>query len=591
MQPLSGMDASFLYMEDPRTPMHVGSVLVFDGSMQFADFREMLKSRIHLVPRMQQRLVMVPLGLGKPYWIDDPDFNLDRHIQHIALPRPGGWRQLRQLAARTFSMPLDRTRPLWDMLFVEGLDEIPQVPPGSVAMINRVHHAAIDGVSGADMMSILFDVTKEPRQVPPPEPRRVSAAPNELQVLRQVARKIAGKPARVPLLARDLANVMRAGKEARVKGMEVPPAPFSAPSTPLNKVISQDRCWNTALLEFDRVRVIKETMNCTLNDAVLAICAGALRRYLLDKGALPSDPLVAFVPISTRSKDQQGQMGNQVSGMSIQLATHIADPIERVQAIKQHTRSGKSYQNAVGAQTMADVFEFVPFGLAGQASRLYSRFRVAERHRPPFNLVITNVPGPQHDMYVAGHRLLSSMGMAPVMDGMSLLITVLSYNGVLSISPTSCPQVMPDIDKFARYLRESANELEADILAFRATQPDQGNGKPKATVSPEEMASFFERVRSALANPTLEAPTTGTFQFEITGDNAQDWIVDINQKSVTQGKATGPDATLTIRDEHLAQITRGDLDPQIAFVQGKLRVQGDVGKAIEFGALLPNAPQ
>ena len=141
-------------------------------------------------------LVMVPLGLGKPYWIDDPDFNLDRHVQHIALPRPGGWRQLRQLAARTFSMPLDRTRPLWDMLFVEGLDEIPQVPPGSVAMINRVHHAAIDGVSGADMMSILFDITKEPRKVEPPEPRNVAPAPNELQVLRQVAKKIAGKPAR-----------------------------------------------------------------------------------------------------------------------------------------------------------------------------------------------------------------------------------------------------------------------------------------------------------------------------------------------------------------------------------------------------------
>ncbi|MGB3049643.1 MAG: wax ester/triacylglycerol synthase family O-acyltransferase [Polyangiales bacterium] len=589
MQPLSGMDASFLYMEDPRTPMHVGSVLVFDGTMQFEDFRSMLKSRIHLVPRMQQRLVMVPLGLGKPYWIDDPDFNLDRHIQHIGLPRPGGWRQLRQLAARTFSMPLDRRRPLWDMLFVEGLDEIPQVPPGSVAMINRVHHAAIDGVSGADMMSILFDITQEPRQVEPPEARKIPPAPNELQVLRRVARKIAGKPARVPALAKDLVNLMRAGKEARIKGMEIPPAPFSAPATILNKVVSQERCWNTALLEFDRVRVIKETMGCTLNDAVLAICAGALRRYLLDKGALPTDPLVAFVPISTRSPDQRGEMGNQVSGMLIQLATDIADPIERLQEIKQHTRSGKSYQNAVGAQTMADVFEFVPFGLAGQASRLYSRFRVAERHRPPFNLVITNVPGPQHDMYVAGHRLLSTMGMAPVMDGMSLLITVLSYNGVLSISPTSCPEVMPDIDTFARYLRESANELEADVLAFRAKQPGQENGKPKSKVSPEDMANFFGRVQSALANPTANSPRTGTFQFEITGDNAQAWVVDVSEGSVTQGKASGADATLTIRDEHLAQITRGDLDPQIAFVQGKLRVSGDVSKAIEFGAFLPNA--
>ena len=302
MQPLSGMDASFLYMEDVHTPMHVGGVAVFEGSMEFEDFRGMLASRIHLVPRLRQRLVMVPLGLGKPYWIDDPDFNLDRHIQHIGLPRPGNWRQLRQLAARTFSLPLDRRRPLWDIVFVEGLDEVPMVPPGSVALISRVHHAAIDGVSGADMMSILFDVTKEPRKVDLPEPRNIPSVPNELQVMRQVFKKIAGKPARVPQLMRDVVNIVRAGQEARFQGLEVPPAPFTAPATPFNRVISQDRIWNTALLELDRVKVIKETMGCTLNDVVLAICAGALRRYLIEKDALPIEPLVAMVPVSTRTE-------------------------------------------------------------------------------------------------------------------------------------------------------------------------------------------------------------------------------------------------------------------------------------------------
>lgn len=587
MQPLSGMDASFLYMEDPRTPMHVGSVLTFEGAIEFEDFRSMIKSRIHLVPRMMQRLVMVPLGLGKPYWVEDPDFNLDRHLQHIALPKPGDWRALRKLASRTFSIPLDRRRPLWDMVFVEGLDKVPQTPPGSVALISRVHHAAIDGVSGADMMSILLDITKEPRKVEPPPPHQVPPVPNELQVLRRVAKKIAGKPARLPTLVRDLGNVLRAGKEARIQGLEVPPAPFSAPATPLNRVVSDERCWNTALLEFDRVRAIKQPMECTLNDVVLAICAGALRRYLLEKGALPADPLVAFVPVSTRSKDQHGDMGNRVSGMSVQLATHIADPVERLQAIKRHAKGGKAYQNAVGAQTMADVFEFVPFGLAGQASRLYSRFRIAERHKPPFNLVITNVPGPQHEMYVAGHRLLATMGMAPVMDGMSLLITVFSYNGVLSISPTSCPDVMPDIDTFARYLREAANELEAAVLAYQARQPQPEQQEPK--VSPEETALFFAQVRAALEKVTDDSPSAGTFQFQITGDSAQAWVVDLPKRSVTEGTTEEPDATLTIRDEHLAQITRGKLDPQTAFVQGKLRVAGDVGKAIEFGASLPGA--
>jgi putative sterol carrier protein len=326
-------------------------------------------------------------------------------------------------------------------------------------------------------------------------------------------------------------------------------------------------------------------MECTLNDVVLAICAGALRRYLMDKGALPADPLVAFVPISTRSKDQHGDMGNQVSGMSVQLATNIADPVERLQTIKRYTKGGKAYQNAVGAETMADVFEFVPFGLAGQASRLYSRFRVAERHKPPFNLVITNVPGPQHEMYVAGHRLLATMGMAPVMDGMSLLITVFSYNGLLSISPTSCPDVMPDIDTFARYLREAANELEAAVVAHQAQQPQPE--KPQLKVSPEETALFFAQMGAALQKVTADSQSGGTLQFQITGNNEQAWIVDIPKRSVTEGTVDDPDATLTIRDEHLALITRGKLDPQTAFVQGKLRVAGDVRKAIEFSAFLP----
>lgn len=586
MQPLTGMDASFLYMEDAHTPMHVGGVAVFEGSMKFDDFKEMLASRIHLVPRMRQRLVMVPLGLGKPYWVDDPGFSLDRHLQHIGLPRPGSWKQLRQLAARTFSLPLDRRRPLWELVFVEGLDEVPMVPPGSVALISRVHHAAIDGVSGADMMSILFDVTKEPRKVEPPEARMIPPVPNELQVLKEVAKKIAGKPARVPQLLRDIANVARAGAEARVQGLEVPPAPFTAPVTPFNHVISQDRIWNTALLELDRVKRIKEAMSCTLNDVVLAICAGALRRYLLEKDVLPRDPLVAMVPVSTRTESGRGEMGNQISAMAVQLATEVADPIERIQEIKQNTRGGKAYQNAIGAQTMADFFEFVPFGLAGRAARVYTRFQLAELHKPPFNLVVTNVPGPQRDMYVAGHRLLSNMGMAPLVDGMGLLIVVFSYNGVLSISPTSSPAVMPDLDTFARYLRESANRLEAEVLKLVATQPARRDGRPKPSISPEETAVFFEQVQSALKGAEVGLPSAGTLQFRVTGGSEQSWVVDVPAKSVTQGEASEPDATLTIRDEHLAQIVRGNLDPQIAFVQGKLRVDGDVGKAIEFGSML-----
>jgi putative sterol carrier protein len=202
--------------------------------------------------------------------------------------------------------------------------------------------------------------------------------------------------------------------------------------------------------------------------------------------------------------------------------------------------------------------------------------------------VITNVPGPQHEMYVAGHRLLATMGMAPVMDGMSLLITVFSYNGVLSISPTSCPDVMPDIDTFARYLREAANELEAAVIAYQSQQPQPEKAVPE--ISPEETTLFFTQVRAALQKITNDSPTEGRFQFQITGSNEQAWVVDLPARSVTEGTVEAPDATLTIRDEHLAQITRGKLDAETAFVQGKLRVAGDVGKAIELGVFLPGAP-
>ena len=563
--------------------MHVGSVLVCEGSMKFEDFRDMLASRIHLVPRMMQRLVMVPLGLGKPYWIDDPDFDLDLHMQHVALPRPGDWRGLRKLAARTFSVLLDRRRPLWEMVFVEGLDNIPQVPAGSVGLISRVHHAAIDGVSGADMMSILFDITREPREVDPAPARTRSRVPNELQVIAQTARHIVRKPLALPALLQGSLKAMRAGNASRVQGLEPPPMPFTAPATPLNQLVSSKRVWNTALLELDRVKAIKNALGCTLNDVVLAICAGALRRYLLEKNALPDEPLVSMVPISTRSKDGHGAMGNQVSAMLVQLATDVSDPIERVKAIHSNAQRGKAYQDAIGADTLSSFTDFVPFGLAGGAARLYSRFKVAARHKPLFNLVITNVPGPQVDLYVARHKLLATMGMAPIIDGMGLIITVLSYNGVLSLSPTSSAAVMPDIDDFSRMLREEANTLEAAVLA---AHPTPASDEPSAEVVEKTATDFFAHMQNHL-DQRGAADASGTFQFRIIGASESNWIVALEELSVARGETEDADATLSIKGKHLASILAGRLDPQLAVVQGKLRVSGDISKALAFGAILP----
>ncbi len=587
MQPLSGLDSSFLYLEDARQPMHVGSVLVFEGSMDFESFRQTMASRVHLVPRLRQRLAMVPFGIGKPYWVEDPAFNLDMHLQHVALPSPGSWKELRGLAARLFSVPLDRSRPLWEMTFVEGLDQIPQVPPGSVAVINKIHHAAIDGVSGADMMGVLLDMTKEPRTFSPPPPRAIPPVPNELQVLSHTARKIMGKPSEIKRVAGELADALRAAGKVRDKGVEVPPVPMTAPPTPINHTITGQRIWNTALLELDRVKAIRKITGCTLNDVVLAICAGALRRYLDEKGELPGKPLIAMIPVSTRGDDEHGKMGNKVSAMFLDLATDVSDPVERLKAIKEHTQGGKAFEKAGATRAFVDLWDFVPFGLANRVLRLYSRFRVSELHNPVFNVVITNVPGPQMDMYMAGHKLLASMGMAPLIDGMGLLITVLSYNGVLSISPTSSPAVMPDLDLFTRYLRESANELEAAVLPHRLPQAEAGDAHAQAVA--EMTAAFVEQMRSTLEQaPNDRSLQEGKFQLRITGAGEQSWMIDMHDRSVTEGNGRPADATLTIRDAHLAEILRGNLDPQIAFVQGKLRVEGDINKAIEFGSYLPN---
>jgi WS/DGAT/MGAT family acyltransferase len=586
MQPLTGLDSSFLFLEDSHQPMHVGSVLVFEGSMTFEDFRQTLATRVHLIPRLRQRLAMVPLGIGKPYWVEDPAFNLDMHLQHVALPTPGNWRALRSLAARIFSPPLDRTRPLWEMTFVEGLEDVPQVPPGSVAIISKIHHAAIDGVSGADMMGVLLDVTKEPRKFDPPVPTAVPPIPNELEVLGHTARKILGKPSEMRRVASEVRDALRAAAKVQAKGVEAPPAPMSAPPTPFNHTITGQRIWNTALLELDRVKAIRRVTGCTLNDVVLAICAGALRRYLDDKEALPDKPLMAMVPVSTRGEDEHGKMGNRVSAMMLELATDIADPVERLKVIKEHTKGGKAFEQAGATRALVDLWDFIPFGLAIRMTQLYSRFRVSEMHNPIFNCVITNVPGPQMDLYMAGHKLLATMGMAPLVDGMGLLITVLSYNGVLSISPISSPAVMPDLDVFARYLRESANELEAAVIPDReaAAAADEAASRDAQQVT----MAFVDKMRATLEDaPKDRSLGAGRFQLRITGAADRQWTVDLQERSVTEGNGQPTDATLTIRDAHLADILRGKLDPQIAFVQGKLRVDGDINKAIEFGALLP----
>ena len=590
IESISGMDAAFLYAETPTSPMHVGSVAVIEGDLNFEEFKARIARRIHFIPKLRKRLIRVPMSVDYPYWVDDPDFDLDMHLQHIALPKPGGWKELRRVASMIFSNHLDQNRPLWSFTFVEGLDNIPQVPKGSVAIISKIHHVAIDGVGGAGLLSILFDMTPTPPKDKEPKPYHPKPLPNELSMVVKSGLSFAQNPLKFPkLMTEVLASTFNANVLTAANKVEMPTAPFSAPATPLNGTISGRRKWNTAILSLERVKALKKIMGTTMNDVMLAICAGALRRYLVEKDKLPHKPLVAMVPVSTRGGAEKEKGSNQISSMLVQLATNIEDPIERLETIHENAVRGKTYHGAVGAKTLSKMAEAVPFGVANQAARIYSRFNVSEMHNPVFNVTITNVPGPQFPLYIEGHKLLAIMGSAPIIDGMGLIITIFSYDGFVMISPTSDVKSMPDLDKFSRYLRESANELEKAILnrgkkVEKKKAPIAIGVKKKA-----ESDKLFSKIKKFLKeNPETMRPDSGIFQFDVLGEVPTSWRIDLNAQPnvIRKGKVKEPDATFSMKDEHLMKIAAGKLGMQAAFVQGRLKVNGDFQKAMTLGVLL-----
>jgi len=472
MEALSGLDASFLYLETPKMPMHIGSIAMLEGTITFDDFKAYIGQRLHQVERLQQKLLFVPLGLDRPYWVQDPDFDLDRHVFSTALPKPGGWQELRDLASQEFSTLLSRERPLWEFIFVAGLDTIPQVPKGSVALLSKIHHAGFDGKAGIELMTMLYNPSADISKIskaPAPADKPIKATPSKFTLLNKALLQLILRPSKLPLLILSSAqSAWKAGYLNQIQHIKLPTLPFTAPDTFLSGAVAHDRKWDSTILDLARIKALRSVVDgATLNDVVLAICAGALRRYLLEKQQLPEEPLVAMVPISTRATNSHERMGNQVSAMFIQLATDVADPLKRLQKIQLNTLVGKLYQDMAAANSLKSYAELIHFGLASMATRLYSQLLLAKRIPPPFNVIITNVPGPQTPFYLAGHKLLFTMGMGPIYDGVGLIIPVLSYNGTLTISPTSCAKLMPDIELFCRYIRESVNELEMAAVNIR----------------------------------------------------------------------------------------------------------------------------
>jgi WS/DGAT/MGAT family acyltransferase len=465
------MDSSFVALESPNSPMHIGNLLIYNpetapgGFVRFKDILGFIESRMQLSTTIRQRLVRVPFDLDYPYWIEDPNFDLEYHVRHVALPKPGDWRQLCIQTARIFARPMDLIRPPWEFTVVEGLDNVRGFPPGCYGMVTKVHHAAIDGMSGIDLMEALHTIT--PSITPPNQPD--DWKPEKI-------------PGPVELLGKSYVNALiNPVRQARVAAQAVPgvasaikglvtrefklTSDYVPPRTRFNRTISPHRVVDGrsfCLADVKAIRSLLPDEGVKVNDVALAIIGGALNTYLTAKDDLPKTSMTAMAPISVRATDEKGAMGNQVSAMIAPLGTHLADPTERLAYVFSQTRNSKALTNAIGARTMTEVSKVNPLLYMALGAQLFNRISLAHRLAMPFNTVVTNVPGPPIPIYSAGARMESmALSLICLTDGLGLAHVVQSYIDEAIISFTACRDIMPDPEFYAECLEASFEEMLA----------------------------------------------------------------------------------------------------------------------------------
>ena len=471
---LSVLDTSFLNLESGTTHMHVGGISIFDGPPLECDaLLRHVEERLHLVPRYRQKVTWPGLQLGRPVWIDDPCFNLEYHVRHTALPRPGNRDQLRNLAARVFSQQLDRSKPLWEMWLVDGLED------DRFAIVSKTHHALIDGMSGVDILAMLFDVTPEPREVEAPgTPWQPAPRPSDTQLRAEAAVEIATRPARLALGTatrvlhpRTTVSTVLEGAKG-IRDILVKPALTPAPSTPLQVSTSSHRriAWITG--DLADYKAIKNELGGTVNDVVLAVVAGGLRTWLRARGVRTEGlHLRALVPVSVRTEDQRHQLGNQVAAMRGPLPVWADHPVERLRAVQREMQDLKESHQAVGAEVLSNLQEFAPPTLLSMASRLNFSTRL-------FNTVVTNVPGPQVPLYLLGRQMDEMVPLGFLAEGHSVFFAIMSYNGKLDISLLADRDAMPDVDMLAAALEDALKELrEAAGVKPASSRPGPASGE------------------------------------------------------------------------------------------------------------------
>ncbi|MGH2961705.1 MAG: WS/DGAT/MGAT family O-acyltransferase [Solirubrobacterales bacterium] len=468
---LSGLDASFLHLERGGAHMHVASTSIFEGpTPEYDEFRDHIASRLHLVPRFRQKLRFIPFGLSRPVWEDDPHLNLEYHVRQTALPEPGSEEQLRILAARVFSQALDRSKPLWELWLVDGLED------DRFAVVGKSHHALVDGVSGVDITAVLYDTEQEPAAPPaPPSAWLPRPEPTTAEVVAEAVldrltnpREIASGVTGVLRAPREIAGRIQEGVSAigefAGSGLGAPPSPF-------NVEIGGHRRFAWVRGDLSQLKAIKNRLGGTVNDVVLATVAGALGRYLRGRGHSTSDlELRAMVPISVRAADEHGALGNKVSAMMAPLPVGVEDPAARLRMLTETMGDLKSSRQAVGATLLTELTGFAPPTIASQAARLQPRQRF-------FNLVVTNVPGPQFPLYVLGRELQVTFPMVPLAKRQAVCVGIMSYNGEINFGLIGDFDAIPDLDSLADDLRASLTELAAVAEASPAPA-DEAAGTP-----------------------------------------------------------------------------------------------------------------
>jgi WS/DGAT/MGAT family acyltransferase len=469
MQQLTGLDAAFLALETANSTGHVGGVCLLDPTdaprpLDLVALTDVLERRLPLVPVLRRRLLEVPLGLDQPYWVDDADFDLEYHVRELALPGPGSEAQLTEQVARLHARPLDRRRPLWEMYLITGLAD------GRVAVYTKVHHAAIDGVSGAELLTVLLDLSPDGRPLPAEAQYTPAPPPNRAALAVRAAARLAWRPVQTVRLSGEfirvvptLAPVISAFVGGmlglnRGDGSVIPSSPSRAPATPFNRPITPHRRVAFRSVSLDDVKSVKRAFGVSVNDVVMAMCAGALRTWLIDHDALPTGPLNAMIPVSVRDESGKGALGNKVSAMLATVPTHLDDPVQRLAVVHEATKIAKSQQAVIPQGLVDNISDFAPPALVARAARVV--FATGVLHRlPPFNLCISNVPGPNIPVYLAGARLLAQYPVSVVTDGQGLNITVVGYLGQLHFGLVACRELVPDIDALAGYLVD-----ELDLL-------------------------------------------------------------------------------------------------------------------------------